>query len=211
VRSLTARATRLESIVAERTRALQESNQKLAALSATDALTGIANRRSFDDALAREWRRAARRGEPLAVAMFDVDFFKPYNDHYGHAAGDDALRRVAQALAGGLHRAGDLVARYGGEEFVFIAPGASPEEALRMADGLRLAVEALALPHALSAFSRVTASVGVASFVPPQGAAVDGGRDGGKDGAGGAAALMQAADQALYRAKAEGRNRSVLA
>ncbi|WP_228893445.1 diguanylate cyclase [Pseudoduganella aquatica] len=207
VRSLTSRATRLESIVAERTRALQESNQKLAALSATDALTGIANRRSFDDALAREWRRAARRGEPLAVAMFDVDFFKPYNDHYGHAAGDDTLRRVAQALAGGLHRAGDLVARYGGEEFVFIAPGVSPEEALRMADGLRLAVEALALPHALSSFGRVTASVGVASIVPAQGAAVDGA----KEGAGGAAALMHAADQALYRAKADGRNRCVLA
>ncbi|WP_082551801.1 ligand-binding sensor domain-containing diguanylate cyclase [Massilia sp. Root351] len=214
VRRLTARAAGLEAMVAERTRALQESNQKLAALSATDALTGIANRRGFDGALEREWRRAARRGEALAVAMFDVDHFKPYNDHYGHAAGDDCLRRVAQALAGGLHRAGDVVARYGGEEFAFIAPAASVEEALRMADSLRLAVEALALAHALSPFGRVTVSVGVAAAVPAQGSPAGGGTGLGATlgaagaAADGAAALLHAADQALYRAKANGRNRA---
>ncbi|WP_377703945.1 diguanylate cyclase [Pseudoduganella sp. UC29_71] len=205
VRGLTLRTSRLEAMVAERTRALQESNQKLAALSATDALTGIANRRSFDGALEREWRRAARRGEMLAVAMFDVDCFKAYNDQYGHAAGDDCLRRVALALAGGMHRAGDLVARYGGEEFAFIAPAATAQEALHMADSLRHAVEALALPHALSPFGRVTASVGVAAVVPAQGSAMAAGM------AAGAAALMHAADLALYRAKAEGRNRAASA
>ncbi|MRV72423.1 diguanylate cyclase [Duganella sp. FT92W] len=193
VRQLMAHTHRLEGMVAERTRELQESNQKLAALSSTDSLTGAANRRCFDDVLAREWRRAARRGEPLAVAMFDVDFFKQYNDRYGHPAGDDCLRRVAQVLARGMNRAGDLVARYGGEEFAFIAPGASLQDAQRVADHIRRELAALALPHEKSPFGYVSVSCGVASMVP------------GKDSA--PAQLVEAADQALYQAKAGGRNR----
>ncbi|MBY0238916.1 MAG: diguanylate cyclase [Burkholderiaceae bacterium] len=193
VRRLMAHTHQLEQMVEARTRELQETNQKLAALSSTDSLTGVANRRCFDDVLEREWRRAARRGEALAVAMFDVDYFKPYNDRYGHPAGDECLRRVAQALSGGMHRAGDLVARYGGEEFAFIAPGASPEDALRVADNIRRALAALALPHETSPFGHVSVSCGVASMVP------------GKDRT--PAQLVQAADQALYQAKAGGRNR----
>ncbi|MES2259601.1 MAG: diguanylate cyclase [Pseudomonadota bacterium] len=197
VRRLTGWARLLEAQVAERTGALQESNRKLAALSATDSLTGIANRRSFDDALAREWRRAARNHETLAVAMLDVDYFKLYNDHYGHQAGDACLSRVAQVLAAGMHRPGDMVARYGGEEFAFIAPATSGPDALRVADRVRAELAALALPHVESPFGHVTASIGVAVLVP------------GQDGA--PELLLRAADQALYAAKHQGRNRAVLA
>lgn len=195
VRRLTALARRLEAVVAERTRELQEMNQKLAALSSTDSLTGVANRRCFDDVLAREWRRAARRNESLAVAMFDVDFFKLYNDRYGHPAGDECLRRVARALTAGMNRAGDLVARYGGEEFAFIAPGATVADAQRVAELVRRDLAALVLLHERSPFGHVTISCGVAAMVP------------GKDCT--PEQLVQAADQALYRAKAEGRNRVV--
>ena len=196
VRSLTGRARELEALVAERTRALKESNQKLATLSATDGLTGIANRRSFDDALDREWRRAARDGKALALAMLDVDHFKLYNDQYGHQAGDECLRRVAQVLLASVQRAGDVVARYGGEEFAFIAPATEGEDALEMARRVCHALEALAMPHERSSYGHVTASIGVAVCVPA--------RDGAPD------SLLRAADQALYRAKSDGRNCCVL-
>ncbi|MES2129930.1 MAG: diguanylate cyclase [Pseudomonadota bacterium] len=197
VRRFTARARELEALVLDRTSALQELNQKLAALSATDSLTGIANRRSFDDALAREWRRAVRRGETLAVAMLDVDFFKRYNDQYGHQAGDEALRRVAQVMAASIHRTGDLVARYGGEEFALIAPATSGVDAQRVAENMRRALEGLMLPHVASSFGRVTCSIGVAALAAVPGSSTE--------------ELVHAADQALYRAKSEGRNRVVLA
>ena len=126
-----------------------------------------------------------------------MDWFKKYNDHYGHQAGDDCLRTVADTLSATIARTGDLVARYGGEEFVFIAPATSAEDALGMARKLCEALTALAMPHALSDFGCVTASVGVASIIPDEASSPE--------------TLIQAADEALYVAKAAGRNRAVLA
>lgn len=183
----------LEQRVAERTQELQVLNSRLETLSQTDALTGIANRRHFDDVLAKEWKRAQRVGEPLALAVLDVDWFKAYNDHYGHPAGDSCLQQVAQTLAATISRSTDLVARYGGEEFVFLAPSTGPDGAQSMAEKLVRAVEALALPHERSPLGHVSISVGIASMR--------------NDGDGSAQILLQRADAALYRAKAQGRNR----
>lgn len=186
----------LERKVAERTRELEESNHKLATLSATDALTGIANRRRFDEALASEWSRAARTGLPLALGLLDVDWFKTYNDHYGHQAGDDALRQVANVFAAHVCRSGDLVARYGGEEFVFIAPATDGEHAMQMAQRVCDALAALAIPHALSEWGYLSVSIGVVAMLPHE------------DNS--AQALLRAADLAMYQAKKQGRNRVVL-
>jgi len=184
---LTQSKLELEDKVIARTRALNEANQRLEALSQRDGLTGLANRRHFDEVLAREWRRAARQGETLALAMLDVDHFKHFNDRYGHPEGDQCLRAVAEVLAATVCRAGDQVARYGGEEFVLLMPSTSAEQALCNAE--RLA-------HEASSFGIVTASIGVAALVP--------------DAAQAPATLVKLADEALYRAKAEGRNRAVL-
>jgi two-component system, sensor histidine kinase LadS len=187
----------LEAKVTERTAELRLLNRKLQVLSATDGLTGIANRRHFDATLTAEWTRAARQGHSLALGLLDVDWFKKYNDHYGHQAGDDCLRKVAETLAVTMARAGDLVARYGGEEFVFIAPATSAQDALGMARKVCEALQAQALPHALSGFGCVTASVGVASMVPDDDTTPQ--------------TLLQAADEALYAAKGAGRNRAAQA
>ncbi|MEF8766735.1 MAG: diguanylate cyclase [Candidatus Accumulibacter phosphatis] len=186
----------LEGKVSERTLELEEANNKLAALSTTDALTGLANRRRFDEVLASEWSRAARIGQPLALGLLDVDWFKAYNDRYGHQAGDECLRQVASVLSSKICRTGDLVARYGGEEFVFIAPATDAEQALSMARKVCQALQDLELPHAMSGFGCVTASVGVASIVPEVKGAPD--------------ILVAAADMAMYRAKEQGRNQAVL-
>lgn len=162
----------------------------------TDGMTGVANRRRFDQALASEWSRAMRSGQPLALAMIDVDWFKKYNDHYGHQAGDECLRRVARVLMNNIRRGGDLVARYGGEEFAIIAPATNPDAALRMARTLCEAIQELALPHATSEFGRVSISIGVASFLPAQGETPE--------------SLVSQADEALYLAKLQGRNRAIL-
>ncbi|HEU4562133.1 MAG TPA: diguanylate cyclase [Longimicrobium sp.] len=173
---------------------LLEANRRLERLSQLDGLTEIANRRVFDEALALEWRRCARAGCPLALAMVDIDCFKSFNDHYGHRRGDECLRQVARALADGVHRAGDLVARYGGEEFAVLLPGMSAEHAAAFAETLRARIEALAIPHPTSRVAPVvTISGGVAAAVPH------------KDAQSGA--LLEVADRALYRAKREGRNR----
>ena len=192
VRSLTGRARRLEALVATRTQELQESNRKLTALSATDALTCLPNRRAFDDMLAREWGRAKRSGEPLALAMIDVDCFKAYNDCYGHQAGDACLREVARILAAGVHRSTDLAARYGGEEFALIAPVTSAEQLAGIADKIRAALHALGLPHERSTTDCVTISIGVAAMSPTEKQSAE--------------LLVRAADRALYRAKENGRN-----
>lgn len=185
----------LEQHVSERTQALEAANLQLARLSTTDALTGIANRRRFDEVLAHEWSRAARLGQPLALGMIDIDWFKKYNDHYGHQAGDDCLRRAAGVFASCILRSSDMVARYGGEEFVFIAPGIDGDDALHIARHICATLQALALPHELSSFGCVTASIGVAAMVPAEHEGPD--------------ALMMAADQAMYRAKEQGRNQVV--
>jgi diguanylate cyclase (GGDEF)-like protein len=160
-----------------------------------DGLTGVRNRRGFDEQLAVEWGRAAREGSALSVVLLDVDFFKRYNDHYGHQAGDACLRAVADFLRQAMKRPADLVARYGGEEFACLLPATTLEGALTFAQQLGAGVEALALEHAQSSVSPVvTVSLGVCAAV---------GHAPGK-----AEALVRAADAQLYAAKAAGRNRS---
>ncbi|MFB9244367.1 diguanylate cyclase [Massilia antarctica] len=197
VRDLTRRQKQLQHMVAERTAELEASNAKLAALSSTDGLTGISNRRGFDTALEAEWRRAARNGYPVALAMLDVDHFKSYNDHYGHQAGDQCLRAVAGVIAAHARRTTDLAARYGGEEFALLAPATSAAEALELASALCHALEQLALPHAKSPYGVVTISIGVVSLMA--------------DETGSPEQLVEHADRAMYRAKTEGRNRALCA
>ncbi|MCW6008234.1 diguanylate cyclase [Micromonospora sp. CPCC 205371] len=181
----------LERKVAERTRLLAIANERLEQLSITDPLTGLANRRRFEEALTTEWDRAIWAGSPLALAMIDVDHFKRYNDHYGHPAGDECLQRVANLLR--KHSpASHLVARYGGEEFAVIMPDTGIGAAGDLAERLRTAVLALAVPHPLSADRVVTASIGVAAAVPSRGTTAD--------------QLVEQADVELYRAKRAGRN-----
>jgi diguanylate cyclase (GGDEF)-like protein len=193
VHTLQSSERELEQRVAQRTEELQVLNSKLETLSLTDALTGIANRRHFDEVLEQEWARAQRIGSPLALAILDVDWFKPYNDHYGHPVGDACLRQIAQTLAATVCRSSDLVARYGGEEFVFLAPMTDAAGAQAMARKVVQAVAAQALPHEVSPLGHVSVSVGVVSLLPsadsnPQ-------------------MLLQHADAALYQAKKQGRNR----
>ncbi|MDL2356977.1 MAG: diguanylate cyclase, partial [Pseudomonadota bacterium] len=177
----------LEQRVAERTAQLEDANRKLATLSATDGLTGLANRRHFDEVLRSEWARATRSGLPLAVIMLDVDFFKKFNDRYGHQAGDACLIRVAHALQAGARRASDLTARYGGEEFSIVLPDTSAAEAREMGEALRCAIEALGVVHQNAAAGLVTISVGIATALDTGATDPD--------------ALMRLADAALYRAK----------
>ena len=176
---------------------LKRRGDLLKRISLTDGLTGIANRRRFDEALEREWRRCRRHQAPLSLVLMDIDHFKAYNDRYGHLAGDDTLCRVAEALAAAVGRPGDLAARYGGEEFVCLLPETDREGAALIARHLADAVRALDLPHEGNGAGRVTISLGVASRVPMEGEAPT--------------TLVGAADQALYRAKEEGRDRVVTA
>jgi diguanylate cyclase (GGDEF)-like protein len=177
----------------ERNVDLASANEKLTSLSYLDGLTGLANRRHFDETLQREWSRAARSGGELSVVMVDVDHFKKLNDLLGHPEGDRCLKEVAGVLSTGAARAGDLVARFGGEEFVLLLPQTAAEGAGHLAEELRARVEALRLPNPGSPLAVVTASFGVATAVP---------RDGGVP-----AELLGAADEALYDAKSSGRNR----
>ena len=160
-----------------------------------DGLTGVYNRRYFDERLATEWARAMRTQAALSVVLLDVDLFKRYNDRYGHQAGDDCLRRVATALKAGIRRPGDLAARYGGEEFVCLLPDTNLSGALTLAKQLGGAVRALQMTHADSAVAPVvTVSLGVGSKASKsQGSAV---------------ALLSVADAQLYRAKSLGRNQA---
>jgi diguanylate cyclase (GGDEF)-like protein len=195
---------RLAALVAERTgeleqsnRQLAESNAKLALLSSTDGLTGVSNRRAFDVALEEAWARATRGGEPLALALIDVDHFKLYNDTYGHQDGDRCLRAVAAALAAQCRRPDDLAARYGGEEFALLLPLNDEAGALQLAADACAAVAALRMPHAASSEGIVTVSIGVAFLAPTPGQSAE--------------LLLRRADQALYDAKRSGRNRVHLA
>lgn len=177
---------------------LEASNQYLAQQSATDELTGLANRRRFDEALASEWLRAARSMGPLSLLMLDVDYFKRYNDRYGHLAGDECLRRVALALGHCVRRAGELVARYGGEEFVMLLPGADEAQACETAQMCLDRIQSELLPHADSPASPwVSFSIGVATLTP--------------DAARPSSMLINAADVAMYQAKSDGRARFRLA
>ena len=181
-----------------REKMLEISNQHLVQQSVTDSLTGLANRRRFDEALDTEWLRAARSGVPLSLLMVDIDHFKNYNDRYGHLAGDQCLRRVAGALGQCVRRAGELVARYGGEEFVMLLPNADLNHACETAQNCLDRMHEEAVPHAASATAcQVTLSVGVASILPD--ASMD------------ATTLVNAADAAMYRAKSAGRARFEIA
>jgi diguanylate cyclase (GGDEF)-like protein len=187
----------LEDKVKQRTAELEAANQQLETLSATDALTGLANRRRFDSYWAQEWQRAVRQGTSLAVIMLDVDHFKAYNDHYGHQQGDDCLRCVGAVLRATIRRAGELAARYGGEEFVVVMPGASEEKAQETAEAILAAIRAERMPHASSPVADViTISLGVAA-----------GRPGTTDDR---EHLIKMADVALFKAKDQGRNRVVM-
>ena len=187
-----------EQELLEVTRQLEATNQALLHLASFDGLTGVANRRRFDEFVMQEWRRAARDTKPMSLILLDIDFFEAYNDTYGHQAGDDCLKRVAEALNGAIRRPGDMVARYGGEEFVAVLPGTHSEGAALLAETLRARVEALGIAHAASwAGDRVTISVGVATTAPDRDSSP--------------APLIAAADRALYQAKHEGRNRVVIA
>lgn len=178
------------------TRKLDEANRELTRLSGVDGLTGIPNRRRFDETLAREWKRAARSGGLVSILAVDVDFFKQFNDGYGHQVGDECLKTVAHTLAANLQRPTDLVARYGGEEFFVVLPETGLEGAVSVAEKLRRAVEALGITHRHSAVAPwVTISIGAACRSARPGMA-----DGIPD-------LLAAADDALYSAKRLGRNR----
>ncbi len=173
---------------------LSGERRHMEALAHRDALTGIPNRRQFDSVLEHEWRRARRSGQTLSVAMVDVDFFKQYNDHYGHEAGDQALKAVAGALQSAMRRPGDLAARYGGEEFALVMSDTGDSSAIQLAETVRAAVAALQVPHAHSKVAPVlTISLGVATLEPDSGETPE--------------LLMRRADGNLYRAKEAGRNR----
>ena len=181
------------SKVVMRERLLREQSAVLKTMSYTDGLTGIANRRHFDERLEEECARCRRAGLGLSLFIIDIDFFKPYNDRYGHLQGDQCLREVAQTLAGVLQRPGDLVARYGGEEFAAILPATDHEGAMRMAEMMRQAVQARALEHKDSTVAAcVTVSIGVATHLPT----------GSED----EKTLIEATDLGLYQAKRAGRN-----
>lgn len=197
LKNLVDRNAALEKEVAARTRQLREANDKLERLSNTDGLTGAANRRRFDDALLQEWNRAKRSGLALGVIMVDVDHFKAYNDRYGHLAGDDCLRALAGAMQKEARRSGELLARYGGEEFVVLLPDSDHETVLATAARIRAGIAGLQMAHADAPGGKVTVSFGVASTVPsPEQAPGE---------------LLAQADAALYRAKAQGRDRIVSA
>ncbi len=176
---------------------LQASNKKLLQLSQQDPLTGIANRRHFNDFLRHEWQRARRENTYVSLVLLDIDYFKAYNDHYGHQAGDRCLRQVADVLGREINRPGDMVARYGGEEFVIVLPNTPVEGAAHIAESLRRAIEKQNIEHLHSpAASRVTLSMGVAGTAVSSAATAE--------------SLLRAADRALYKAKRGGRNRVVL-
>ena len=175
---------------------LMEANIELQRLTNVDALTGASNRKHFDEHIATEWRRAAREQTALAVLMIDVDDFKSYNDTYGHVAGDEVLRKVAQATRKALGRPADLAARFGGEEFVIVLPGTPLDGARAVAENVRQGVEDLQMPHKGSKVTDVvTISVGAASTIPRR--------------SGSHVSLIETADVALYQAKRNGKNRVV--
>lgn len=173
---------------------LAEANRTLQKLSSLDGLTGIANRRNFDETLNKEWNRAMRSEKSIGLLMLDIDFFKFYNDHYGHQGGDDCLKKVAKGLDSAIHRETDFLARYGGEEFSGILPDTDLNGSVKVAEEMRLAIKDLRIEHAKSTVSDlVSVSIGVSAIIPRQGTDPK--------------ILIGAADQALYKAKEDGRDR----
>jgi diguanylate cyclase (GGDEF)-like protein len=174
----------------------RDLNNALAIQAREDGLTGLANRRRFDEQLQNEWLRARREGQPLSLLMIDVDFFKLYNDTYGHLAGDECLRTIASLIRNAARRPADLCARYGGEEFAILLPNNDLQQATETANGLNCLLAWRNIEHSASPLGFVSASVGIACMHP-------------KVGNGSAADLVEAADRALYSAKSGGRNCAV--
>ena len=194
--TLSASRDHLAELVEQRTAELQAANTRLETLSRFDPLTGLANRRHFDELKELEFNRALRHQQPLSVLMCDIDHFKLYNDTHGHAAGDQCLREVAALMSGLFTRSGELVARLGGEEFAVLLPGFDEPQAHAAAEHLRQVLARRQLPHGASPVSSsVTMSIGIAELNTATMGRFD--------------QLLQSADKALYRAKRQGRNRSV--
>ena len=190
----TARRKARETELLEVTHQLQEANERLQSLSFLDGLTGIANRRHFDQELLQESRRAKRENAPISLIMLDIDYFKAFNDTYGHLKGDDCLKTVASILKKSLKRPGDFAARYGGEEFAVVLPNTDDAGAALVAEELRASIEGASIEHINSLCAGyVTVSLGVVTRLPEQVETPDD--------------LILAADRALYRSKHEGRNR----
>ncbi|WP_070884424.1 GGDEF domain-containing protein [Pseudomonas sp. D2-3] len=190
------RQGRMEARLQGMHRDLALANHALQIIAGEDALTGLANRRRLDEALRAAFQSAAAQGQPLSFVLLDVDYFKRFNDHYGHPAGDEALRQVAAVLKRHARRSADTTARYGGEELALILPGAESASAMAVAERIRADVEALAIVNQGSPYARLTLSIGVASCMPGQTMQTS-------------ADLVAAADVALYAAKSEGRNRVI--
>lgn len=185
---------RLADSLRERNHQLADARRQLVDLANIDELTGLGNRRLVNRVLQEEINRARRSGGYLAVVMLDVDHFKPYNDTYGHDAGDKVLQQLAEVMRGAVSRAGELAGRYGGEEFILVLPGADPVAARRAAERLRDRIHAARIPHGASPTAPfITVSQGVAAEVPTRRTSIE--------------SLVKAADLALYRAKAQGRDR----
>lgn len=187
----------LESRIDERTFDLVRANQELQLISHIDGLTQIANRRYFDGYFEQEWQRLTREKQPISLILCDVDYFKRYNDHYGHQAGDLCLQRIAHILAKIIHRPADLVARYGGEEFILLLSETDTDGAITVAQNILHTLREMQLPHATSETQQISVSLGIGTVVP--GAYTT------------PAALLKGTDLALYEAKAQGRDRYVIA
>jgi diguanylate cyclase (GGDEF)-like protein len=190
---LTTYSQNLEVEVSKRTAALKQANQELHRLAMLDGLTRVANRRHFDEYLQQQWTLLTRLQQPLSLILVDVDEFKLYNDHYGHLAGDDCLKHMAQAISDAIMRPTDLVTRYGGEEFAIVLPFTTLDGAKQVAKTVKSAVYNLKLPHAKSSVSdRLTLSLGISCMVPQPEVSLK--------------TLISTADVALYQAKGKGRN-----
>lgn len=207
VHSLSARVDKLQQEIAMRRAAeerlheslieLERAKKQLEQLATIDSLTGIPNRRSIDEALHREWLKAMRNSEPLAVIMIDIDYFKNYNDFYGHQAGDECLKQVAHALRASLRRPTDYIGRYGGEEFLILLTHSDWDKAKNMVEKIFEAIRLLNLPHLASPTSAVvTISAGINVMIPTPKLSIS--------------SLIHHADEALYQAKHNGRNQFVL-
>jgi diguanylate cyclase (GGDEF)-like protein len=183
----------LKKQLEQRTVALENANQELKRLNALDGLTLIANRCCFDEYITKKWYELAQEQQPLSLIFADVDFFKRYNDYYGHLVGDDCLQKMAQSLNKIVKRSSDLVARYGGEEFVVLLPNVKTEEVIQIAENIQEMIKNLKIVHAKSPISDyVTLSMGIANLIPNPNFSPE--------------QLIQMADEALYQAKHQGRN-----
>ncbi len=193
---LTNLVVNLEGEVKNRTIALEERNKELERLSFLDGLTGIANRRSFDERIRNVWNTSLRNIRPLALIMLDIDWFKNYNDSYGHLAGDDCLKEIGKLLKEHTRRTSDLSARYGGEEFIIILEDMELDKVVFFAENIRKNIELLNIEHRTSPFKKITVSVGIAYTIPSREMVID--------------EFIKMADQAMYQAKERGRNSLVI-